>query len=247
MMEKTLYLKCAPGDVGDLVLLTGDPGRVERAARQLSDVQTIAQNREFITMTGTYKGQKVSVVSSGIGAPSAAIAIEELAQLGARAIVRFGTMMGISAKLGSYMIASGAVRYEGTSEHYLPCEYPAVPHWSLMQALYQKSRERGLETHVGVTATYDAFYPKMAPALVGRGLPDMEQLQQGQVIAVDMETALLFVAGARLRVATAAMCLVTNEADPFAIIAPEAHAAGETRLVTTVLDALVDWSSTDAG
>lgn len=245
MTEKTLYLKCAPGQVGELVLLTGDPARVERAARQLEDAQFIARNREFVALSGRHSGRSVSVVSSGIGAPSAAIALEELSQLGAKAVVRVGTMMGIGASLGTYVIASGAARFEGTSSAYLPLEYPALPNWALTSALESAGRARGLPVQVGLTATYDAFYPKMAPALVGRGLPDMDQLRQAGVLALDMETALVFVAGARLNVATASMCLVTNEADPFAILDSDKQADGEAALFGAVLDGLVVWSEVD--
>lgn len=245
MTEKTLYLKCAPGQVGELVLLTGDPARVERAARQLEDAQLIARNREFVTFSGRYGERRVSVVSSGIGAPSAAIAVEELFQLGVKAIVRVGTMMGVGAPLGTYVIASGAARFEGTSSAYLPLEYPAVPNWALTGALERAGRARGLTVQVGPTATYDAFYPKMAPALVGRGLPDMEQLQQAGVLALDMETALVLIMGARLNVAAASMCLVTNEADPFAVLDADMQAAGETALFGAVLDGLAAWSEAD--
>ena len=245
MTEKTLYLKCAPGQVGELVLLTGDPARVDRAARQLEDAQLIARNREFVTFSGRHGGRSVSVVSSGIGAPSAAIALEELSQLGVKAIVRVGTMMGIGAPLGTYVIASGAARFEGTSSAYLPLQYPALPNWALTSALERAGRARGLAVQVGLTATYDAFYPKMAPALVGRGLPDIDQLQQAGVLALDMETALVFVVGARLNVATASMCLVTNEADPFAVLDADKQANGEAALFGAVLDGLAAWSEAD--
>jgi uridine phosphorylase len=163
-MSKTLYLKCEPGNVGELILLTGSPERVDRIAALLDSPQTIAQNREFYTVTGHYHGQRVSGVSSGIGAPSAAIAIEELKQLGAKAIVRVGTMMGVSVPMGTYVIATGAARFEGTSQHYLDMAYPAVPDWVLAQELFAAGQGHGLDMRLGIVATYDAFYPKMAPA-----------------------------------------------------------------------------------
>lgn len=242
-MSKTLYLKCEPGDVGELVLLTGSPERVERIAAFLDSPQTMAQNREFYTVTGHYRGQRVSGVSSGIGAPSAAIAVEELKQLGARAIVRVGTMMGLSVPMGTVIIAAGAARFEGTSQHYLDMAYPAVPDWGLAQQLLVAGQRNNLDIRLGITATYDAFYPKMAPALTGHTLPDIEGLRQAQVIALDMETALLYVLGTRLKISVAAMCLVTNNFDPFAILEPAARAKGEDALIEAVLEGLWAWQN----
>ena len=242
-MSKTLYLKCEPGDVGELVLLTGSPERVDRIASFLDSPRTIAHNREFYTVTGHYNGQRVSSVSSGIGAPSAAIAVEELKQLGVKAITRVGTMMGVSVPMGAHVIATGAARFEGTSQYYLDMAYPAVPDWALAQQLLAAGQGNGLDTRLGVTATYDAFYPKMAPALTGHSLPDIEELRQAQIIALDMETALLYVMGARLKVAVAAMCLVTNNFDPFEMVDADARAKGEDALIETVLAGLLAWQA----
>lgn len=240
-MTKSLYLKCERGDIGEFVLLTGDPARVDRIAARLTLARTMAHNREFYTVTGEHRGQRVSVVSSGIGAPSAAIALEELHQLGARAVVRLGTIMGVGAPLGAFTLSTGAARFEGTSPAYLPLTYPAVPNWPLAVAIYTASQRAGLDMRAGITVTYDAFYPQMAPALVGRGLPDMNQLREADVQGLDMETALLYILGMRLKLAVAAACVVTNNADPFAVMdAAEQHQA-ENRLVDVVLEALLEW------
>ena len=242
-MSKTLYLKCEPGQVGELVLLTGSPERVDRIAAFLDLSQTIAKNREFYTVTGRYNGRRVSGVSAGIGAPSAAIAIEELKQLGVKAIVRVGTMMGVSAPMGTHVIATGAARFEGTSQHYLDMAYPAVPDWGLAQQLLVAGQSQGLDMRLGVTATYDAFYPKMAPALTGYTLPDIEKLRQAQIIALDMETALLYVLGTRLGISVTAMCLVTNNFDPFEMLDTEARAKGEDALIEAALRGLSIWQA----
>ncbi len=242
-MSETLYLKCEPGNVGELVLLTGSPERVDRIAAFLDSPQTIAQNREFYTVTGHYNGQRVSGVSAGIGAPSAAIAIEELKQLGAKAIVRVGTMMGVSVPMGACVIATGAARFEGTSQHYLDMAYPAVPDWGLAQHLLAAGQGQGLDMRLGITATYDAFYPKMAPTLTDHTLPDIEGLRQAQVIALDMETALLYVLGTRLEISVVAMCLVTNNFDPFEMQGADTRAKDEDNLIRAVLDGLLVWSN----
>lgn len=245
-MNQTLYLKCKPEDIGDLVLLTGDPARVDRLVGLLDSAAFKVQNREFYTTTGQYRDCRYSGVSSGIGAPSAAIAVEELVQLGVKAIVRVGTMMGVEAPMGSYVISTGAVRFEGTSRDYLPLEFPAVPDWTLANCLYQSAQVTGLDCRMGLTATYDSFYPKMAPALVGRGLPDVDQLKQAHVLSLDMETSLLYILGMRLKLPVASMCLVTNTAEPFAVLDRDKRDTGEHQLIQTVLDGLHAWSSDNA-
>lgn len=240
-MNKSLYLKCAPGDLGSLALLTGDPARVDRLAALLEDAREVAQNREFYSVTGWRDGQQVSIVSSGIGAPSAAIALEEMRQLGVECVVRFGTTMGLEPPLGSIVLSSGAVRFEGTSAAYLPLEFPAVPDWQILHLIYQACLSAQLQVHVGLTATYDAFYPSMAPALVGRGLPDITLLQSAQVLGLDMETSLLYILGRRLGMAVASACVVTNSADPFSILATDIQHAAERDLAGAVFEALRRW------
>jgi uridine phosphorylase len=242
-MNLSLYLRCEPGSIAERVLLTGDPARVQRIVGLMDDGQIIAQNREFLVATGTVGGVRFSAISSGIGAPSAAIAVEEAAALGARAIVRVGTMMGIGLPMGGFVLASGAVRCEGTSLAYLGLEFPAVPDWALAHRLIDAARAAGNAVHVGVTVTYDAFYPQMAPALVGRGLPDLERLRAARVIALDMETSLLYILSTRLGLAAAALCLVTNNADPFAIIEPDARERGEDALIRAAFAGLSTWSA----
>jgi len=152
-------------------------------------------------------------------------------------------MMGVSVSMGSHVIATGAARFEGTSRYYLDMAYPAVPDWVLAQQLLAAGQGNGLDTRLGITATYDAFYPKMAPALTGHILPDIEELRQAQIIALDMETALLYVMGTRLKIATAAMCLVTNSFDPFEMLDTEARARGEDALIKAVLTGLLNWQA----
>ncbi len=238
-MSQTLYLKCQPGDVAERVLLTGDPARVERIAGYFDEVQFTNQNREYTVTTGMFKGQRFTAASAGIGAPSTAIALEEFKQLGVTRLVRVGTMMGIHAPMGSHVIATGAARFEGTSSSYLPIEYPAVPDWALVQALYATGTESGLDLHMGISATYDAFYPHMAPALTGHGLPQLDELKRAGVMATDMETAMLYIVGRVLGLAVASMCVVTVQADPFTVLDPEPRATGEDKLIETVLHGLL--------
>ena len=242
-MTKSLYLRCSPGDVAERVMLTGDPARVERIVSLMDSGAVVAQNREYIVATGSRAGERFTAISSGIGAPSAAIAIEELAQLGAKAVVRVGTMMGIGVPMGCFVLSTGAARFESTSSAYLGMEFPAVPDWSLGQALIDCARAAGSRVLAGVTATYDAFYPRMAPALVGRGLPDLSNLRAARVIALDMETSLVYVLSAHLKLAAASFCLVTNNADPFEVIDPDARDHGEDALIRAAFDGLARWSA----
>ncbi len=174
----------------------------------------ISRNREFAVVTGTFNGSPVSAVSAGIGAPSTAIAMEELAQLGVRAVVRIGTMMGIHAPLKSVVLSTGAARFEGTSASYLPQAYPAIPNWNLVQTLADTGRRYGLQVQLGMTATYDAFYPSMASSVVGRSEMDLSVPRRAGVLGMDMESSLVFVLGAVLGLSTAAMCLITVQAEP---------------------------------
>ena len=240
-MSKSLYLQASAGELGEAVLLSGDPARVQSIGAQLGDTSQIAANREYHSATGSFGGRRISAVSAGIGAPSTAIAIEELAQLGVRAIVRMGTMMGITAPMGSYVIAQAAARYEGTSAAYLPTPYPAVADFALLRALSDTATAQGLDARLGTTVTQDAFYPNMAPSLIGRGELDIAEMQRAGIVALDMETSLLYILARQLGIAAAAMCFVTNSAQPFGMLGSEQRATGERALIRCVLTALVAW------
>lgn len=241
---ESLYLRCRPGDVAPLVLISGDPARVDRVAALLEGARHVRHNREFAVATGRHRGVLVTVVSGGIGAPSTAIALHELASLGARVVVRIGTMMGVGAPLGSVVVATGAVRCEGTSQRYLPLAYPAIPDWSLTQCLAEAGQAAGLDVRLGLTATYDAFYPDMAPSLIGAGPLDLNEAQRAGVLSLDMETSLVFVAGMVLGLATGAMCLVTVQAEPHRHLDAETRAGLDERMVRAALDGLVKFGET---
>ncbi len=235
MVKETLYLKCRPGDVAPLVLLSGDPARVERLKSMLDDPRVISRSREYTVLTGSYQGVPISAISGGIGAPSTAIVVEELVQLGVRSIVRIGTMMGVRAALGSVVLSLGAARFEGTSAHYLPLAYPAIPNWPLVHALAEAGRQQALDVQMGLTATFDAFYPDMAPTVVGRASLDLAPMQQVGVLSMDMETSLLFTLGSVFHLATASMCLVTVQAEPHRHLDPAVRSALDDQMVRAAL------------
>ncbi len=164
------HLKVTKEQVGKYVILPGDPGRVEKIARYLDSPEHIASNREYTTYTGTLLGEKVSVVSTGKGGPSAAIAVEELIRCGAHTFIRVGTSGGIDIKVvgGDLIIANGAIRGDGTSKEYIPADYPAVPDFEVLSALRDaavelSSDELGNGYHIGVIQSKDSFYGEIEP------------------------------------------------------------------------------------
>lgn len=197
------HIQCAPGQVGKYCILPGDPGRCESVARYFDDPVHVQTNREYTTYTGTLLGEQVSVVSTGIGGPSAAIAMEELCNLGCHTFVRVGTCGGIKLEVQSddVVVATGAVRMEGTSREYAPLEWPAVPDFAVTQALVQAAQNLGKPWHAGVVQCKDSFYGQHSPAR----MPVSYELEQKWeawkrlgVLASEMESAALFaVAAAR--------------------------------------------------
>ncbi|MBQ8410422.1 MAG: uridine phosphorylase [Ruminiclostridium sp.] len=164
------HLKVTKDQVGKYVILPGDPGRVEKIAKYLDNAEFVASNREYTTYTGYLLGEKVSVVSTGIGGPSAAIAVEELIRCGAHTFIRIGTSGGIDIKVvgGDLIVASGAIRGDGTSKEYIPEGYPAVPDFEVLAALNAaaaelSSNELGNGYHVGVVQSKDSFYGEIEP------------------------------------------------------------------------------------
>jgi uridine phosphorylase len=192
--ELQYHIRCRPGDVGDAVLLPGDPGRVEAIARQLDGARLIANNREFTTYTGRLDGRPVSVTSTGIGSPSTAIAVEELAAIGAKTFIRVGTTGSIQTGVGfgDLVVATAAVRDEGTTPAYIPPGYPAVADHRLVAAMLTAGERRGFRLHAGVVRSHDALYPDLHAA----AMPRQDELQaaasmwqRAGVICNDMETS----------------------------------------------------------
>ena len=212
-LEKQFHIQCVPGDVGKYVILPGDPGRCEAIAALFDDARHVAQNREFNIYTGTLLGEKVSVCSTGIGGPSASIAMEELHNVGADTFVRVGTCGGIrlDVQSGDIVVATGAVRYEHTSVEYAPIEYPAVPDFGLTLALRDAANALGCRTHLGVVQCKDSFYGQHSPE---KSPVSYELLQKWEswkrlgVLASEMESAALFVVAAALGCRCASCCHV---------------------------------------
>ena len=203
--EKQFHIQCVAGDVGRYVFLPGDPGRCEAIASHFDNPVHIGMNREYNIWTGYLLGEKVTVCSTGIGGPSASIAMEELVNIGADTFIRIGTCGGIDMDVmpGDVVVATGAIRYEHTSLEYAPIEFPAVPDFGVTAALKAASEELGFRTHVGVVQCKDAFYgqhsPEKSPVSYDL-LQKWESWKRLGVKASEMESAALFVVASALGV-----------------------------------------------
>ncbi len=209
---KQYHTGVGPEDIGKYVILPGDPKRCKKIAQFLDDAKLIADCREFTTYTGMLDGEKVSVTSTGIGGPSAAIAIEELAKCGAHTFLRIGTCGGMKedVKGGDLVIANAAIRMEGTSHEYAPPEYPAVSDFTVTNALVQAAENNGFKYHVGVVQSKDSFFGQHEPQVMPVSY-ELENKWQAWIrmgcLASEMETAALLIVGSFLRVRTGS-CLL---------------------------------------
>lgn len=240
--EKEYHIGIAPGEIPKLVLLPGDPDRSKKIAEQFFDnPEEIAKKREYWSFKGTWKDVPVAVCSTGIGCPSAAIALEELVKVGCKTFIRVGTSGAISHKVvsGNIVIFSGSVRDEGTSRQYVPIEFPAVAHPDTVIALTQAAEKRGATYHVGIGHSKDAFYSEHPDHVAD---PDSMRkkwaaLKDANVLATEMEAAALFVIGHLRGVKVGAACVVIGEN-----VDQEAKIVGKPPLddlVTVSLDALI--------
>ena len=202
-LAKQFHIACAQGDIGRYCILPGDPGRVPAIAALFDDAKQIAYNREFNVWTGTLLGEKVTACSTGIGGPSASIAMEELHKCGADTFIRTGTCGGIALDVqsGDVVVATGAIRYEHTSREYAPIEFPAVADFQVTNALVEATKKLGFPLHTGIVQCKDSFYGQHDPA----ASPVYYELQQKWeswkrlgVLASEMESAALFVVAAAL-------------------------------------------------
>ena len=204
-MELQYHIHCKAGDVGRYVILPGDPGRCQAIASLFDDPVHVGMNREYNIYTGTLLGEKVSVCSTGIGGPSAAIAMEELVAVGADTFLRVGTCGGIDldVQAGDVVVATGAIRYEHTSMEYAPIEFPAVADLDVTLALRESAKDLGYRVHTGVVQNKDSFYGQHSPEkspVYYELLQKWESWKRLGVKASEMESAALFVIASALKV-----------------------------------------------
>ena len=205
------------GDVGKYVILPGDPKRCKKIAEYFDDAKLIADRREFTTYTGYLNGEKVSVTSTGIGGSSASIAMEELVNVGATTFIRVGTCggMDINVKGGDIVIATGAIRMEGTSKEYAPIEFPAVANLNITNALVSAAKNLNFTYHTGVVQCKDSFYGQHAPDRMPVSyelLNKWEAWKKLGCLASEMESAALFIVASTLKVKAGSVFLtVANQ------------------------------------
>lgn len=211
--EREYHIQVKKVEVGEYVILTGDPGRCEKIASYFDNSYFVASNREYVTYSGYLKGKKVSVTSTGIGGPSAAIALEELIHCGAHTFIRVGTSGGIQPEIlaGDLVIATGAIRLDGTSKEYAPIEFPAVADFEIVQALRESGQKLSKRIHIGVVQSKDSFYGQHSPESmpIGNTLINLwDAWKKCGALASEMETATLFVVGAVRKVRVGSILLV---------------------------------------
>ena len=216
--ELQFHIQCGQGDVGRYCILPGDPGRCEKIAAYFDNPVKVQSNREYTTYTGTLLGEKVSVCSTGIGGPSAVIAMEELHNIGADTFIRVGTCASTCADVqcGDIVVVSGSVRMDGTSLHYLPMEFPAVPSYQLLKALEESSVSLGFHTTVGVSITKDSFYTQAEPEtkpVADDLIRRWQSYVRGGAVCTSMEESILFSVGASLGIRTASILVSATNFD----------------------------------
>ena len=220
---KQYHIACGPKDVASGVLLPGDPARVDKIASLWDERHEVANHREYHTITGVFEKTPITCTSTGIGSPSLAIAIEELARIGVGTFIRTGTCGGIQKgqKLGDLIISTGAVRLDGASRDYVIPEYPAVAHYEVVEALIQAAEELKLRYHVGITASTDTFYCGQSRPGYRGYLPSfkkhlIDDMQDAGVLNFEMEVSCLLTLAGLFGKRAGAVCgivanRVTNE------------------------------------
>jgi uridine phosphorylase len=180
------HIMCGIGDVAKYVFLPGDPNRVKRIASFFDKAEKVADYRGYVTYTGETEGVKMSASSTGIGCPTAAIVVEELMKIGANTFIRVGTTGSLQPQLdsGDIVVATGAVRDEGTSKNFIPVEYPAVPNLDLTLALLNAAKDKKRKVHPGIVMSTDVFY--------GGNEEDLRKYGKAGVLSIEMESSIIF-------------------------------------------------------
>jgi len=198
------HIKCEREDISEKIVLVGNPDRAKRInSLFLKDCKLVNEYRSLLTYTGFYKNEKVTVATTGMGAPSAAIILEELIKLGGKIFIRVGSAGGLNPliKTGDLVVATAAIRDDGTSPKYLPIEFPAVPDFNLTNLLIKKAKENFERVFYGVVISSDGFY-------VGYDNETMRVFVKSNVQAVEMESGIVFIVSQRKSVKAGAIFVI---------------------------------------
>lgn len=238
------YIGADRSEVGEAAILVGDPARIGRIAKHMSDVHFVRENRGLKTVTGTFAGKRITASAFGMGAPIATIVMHELFALGIRNFLRIGTAMAIPpAKLGDFVLAEGALRADGTSNSYAPLGYPAISDFTLNAMLREKLAASSRAWHAGIYGTYDGFYTEMFGLsgkrrdMIGALKQDIERMG---LIGTDMETSALLVAARILGARCSTLCVATVDAHSQTKIDEAALGKAEAELFEMALRALAE-------
>ena len=252
--ERVYHLEVGPDDVAETVLLPGDPGRVDTIASTWDDAREVGDHREYRTLTGRYEGTPVSVTSTGIGSPGAAIAVEELARVGVDTFVRVGSCGALQPEMatGDLVITDGAVRQEGTSDEYVREDYPAVADGEVVSALVAAAERLGHDYHVGRTMSADSFYAGQGrPGFGGYRPPGaaelVAELAAAGVKNVEMEASAILTLAGLYDLRAGAVCTVYANRETGAFEVTGQRRAAETATLAAHLLARMDEVTAEAG
>jgi uridine phosphorylase len=238
-MGKQPHLLVEAGDLNEIALVPGDPGRVDRIATLCDDATTVAENREYKVVNATYEGQPLTICSTGIGAPSAAIAAEELHAVGVETLIRVGTTGALQSgiEIGDMVVATGAAKDDGTTKRYESATVPAVPDYGVLTALVGAAESNDEDVHVGPVVTDDAFYAETEEYV--------RDWEDAGLLAVEMEAAALFTIARRKGMRAGAICTVdgnlvegTQKGETDADELPEKAQNNVERAIALTLDAV---------
>lgn len=244
----TLYMNGTKEDIASIVIFSGDPWRVEILKNYLDDAKHVAFKREFNTYTGTYKGLPISVTSTGIGAPSAAIAMEEMYECGMKVAIRMGTVMSmIDDTLGDFIIPVGSLRRESTSDTYVEKGFPAIADFDLVNSMNKSVKKFGKEHINGISATLDGFYSNMHDSKFSlEKKKDMSkifnEMKDMNICGIDMESSLILTLGKLMGVKTAIVTVVTVLENLKEVLLGESRSDAEDLLCRVVLEGLYDYA-----
>ena len=243
--HETLYMKVKPSDVAEYVIFSGDPWRVETVKDMLEQPRHINFCREFNTYTGTYKGVRITVSSTGIGAPSAAIAMEEMAASGMKTAIRMGTIMALRDDLlGKFIIPAGAMRKESASVTYAPLSYPAIADMRVVACMNRAAAANGRGYDNGITCSMDGFYSQMRRSETSDRLgicvdDTFTELRKYGIVGVDMESSLILTLGRLMGISAGVVCMTTVLENLKQVLAGRERTEAEEILCRTALDGIV--------
>lgn len=243
-LEKTLYLQSTKEDIAKYVVFSGDPRRVEKIITLMEDVKQVSINREYHTYTGFYKGVRITVTSTGIGGPSAAIALEEMYECGMEVAVRLGTVMGLKDNLAKFIIPEGVMRREATSHTYVDPSFPAVADHDLLSCMNESVITNEREYENGIICSMDGYYTEMKESRLSRQMDrdvpkEIADLHKYNIAGIDMESGVVLTLSNLMNIRGCVVTLATVLDNLKEMMEENHRKEEEVMLARIVLDGLV--------